>query len=142
MRRHIVALLAATATAAALGVAGAPSASAAALLKSCSTSDGGASGGMQWDWNSKKSMDVALILADTEADSNWVRIRLDITTGEGNRYTYKWRELHDGNGSNKTWTTTATHDDGIVSARVQVEDVHGTSPQSTCYSGKAYNSYY
>ncbi|MFE9648084.1 hypothetical protein ACFYO0_29010 [Streptomyces sp. NPDC006365] len=141
MRRYSVALLAAAATAG-LVMTGAPSASAAAQLKSCSTSDGGASGGMQWNWTSKKTMDVALILADTEKDGAWVRIRLDITTGAGNRYSYGWRELHDGNGSNKTWTTTATHASGIVSARVQVENVKGSSPLATCYSGKAYNDYY
>jgi hypothetical protein len=141
MRRFSAVLLAAAATAG-LVMTGAPSASAASQLKSCSTSDGGASGGMQWDWNSKKSMDVALILADTDKDGAWVRIRLDITTGAGNRYTYGWHELRDGNGSNKTWTTTATHNDGIVSARVQVEDVKGSSPLATCYSSKAYNSYY
>lgn len=141
MRRFSAALVGAAATAA-LVMAGTPSASAAALFTGCSTSDGGASGGMQYAWNSKKSMDVALILKDTKKDGAYVRIRLDITTGDGDRHTFGWRELRDGYGSDQTWKTSASHTDGIVSARVQVEDVKGSSPLSTCYSSKVYNSYY
>lgn len=124
-----------------LSMTGQP-ASAAALFTGCKTSDGGAAGGMNYAFKSKKNMDLALILKDTARDGAFVRIRLDITTGKGDRHTFPWHNNRDGYNKSKTWPTSASHPDGIVSARVQVEDVKGSSPQATCYSGKVYNPYY
>lgn len=141
MRRYSVVFVGA-AVMAALTMTGAPSASAADQVKSCTTSDGGALGAMIWNWKSKKEIAVQQTVVDKAGDSAYVRIRLDITTGKGDRYDFPWHNNRDGKGKSKSFPGTATHDDGIVSARVQVEDVRGSSPLATCYSGKTYNPFY
>ncbi|GAA1004837.1 hypothetical protein ACFQWA_16715 [Streptomyces thermogriseus] len=141
MRRLSAALVGLVATTAIVAAA-TPPASAAGKLSACTTSDKGAVGGMQYAWKSKSEMDVALSLADDRRDGAYPRIRLDITTGTGKRHTFPWRELRDGYGSSKTWKTSASHKDGIVTARVQVENVRGSSPLATCYSSKEHNIYY
>ncbi|MEU6664738.1 hypothetical protein [Streptomyces sp. NPDC046727] len=141
MRRYTGVLVGAAVTAA-LTLAGAPSATAASQVKSCTTSDGGAVGGMTWNWKSKKRIDVVLGVTDKASDSAYVRIRLDVTTGKGKRYSFPWHNNKEGKGKSKSFPGSGTHDDGIVSARVQVEDVRGSSPLATCYSGKTYNPFY
>ncbi|MEU9479160.1 hypothetical protein [Streptomyces sp. NPDC048191] len=141
MRRYGV-VFAAAAVTAALTMTGASSASAATEVKSCTTSDGGALGAMIWNWKSRKEIAVQQTVVDKAADSAYVRVRLDITTGKGDRYDYPWHNNRDGKGKSKSFPGTATHKDGIVSARIQVEDVRGSSPLATCCSGKTYNPYY
>ncbi|MEV5608120.1 hypothetical protein [Streptomyces sp. NPDC052225] len=121
---------------------GAVPAGAASAVKSCTTSDGGASGALSASFAGKTSMVTGIGLKDTDKDGAWVRVRVNITTGTGASYNYGWHENHDGYNSTKSWTPSASHTDGIVSARVQVDNVLGSSVQATCYSAKFYNPYY
>ncbi|MFE6913165.1 hypothetical protein [Streptomyces rubiginosohelvolus] len=138
-----VAALAVGATVVLVGVPLSSGTAAADIVSiSCKTPDGGAIGKILPIFQSKTSMVVGLGGTDSRADGAYPRIRLDITTAAGNRYTYPWREVKGGNGTVKTWDSTATHKDGIVSARVEVQNFKGSSPVSTCYSARTYNQYW
>ncbi|MCX5096338.1 hypothetical protein OOK36_47835 [Streptomyces sp. NBC_00365] len=109
----------------------------------CRTPDGGAGGSLNWEYASRTRIDPVVLGAhDKAADRAWVRVRLDIVTGSGRRVTYPWHANHEGSGSSKQWVTHASNSSGIVSARVEVQNVKGSSPVATCYSKKAYNPYY
>ncbi|MGY0024656.1 hypothetical protein [Streptomyces sp. cg35] len=142
MRAVRVAIVGAAAVVSAVGLGVAP-AGAATAVKSCTTSDGGAVGVLAApSFTGKTSMNTTFGVKDADKDGAWVRVRINITTGTGASYNYSWHENHDGYNSSKTWTPSASHTNGIVSARVQVDNVLGSSVQATCYSGKFYNPYY
>ncbi|MFI6877606.1 hypothetical protein ACIBL6_29600 [Streptomyces sp. NPDC050400] len=142
MRKTRMTVVALSTAVAAVVLATAP-VGASTAVKSCKTSDGGAQGAlMAPDFTGKKSMRASFGVKDTKRGRDWVRVRVDITTGTGRRHSYSWHENRAGYGKSKSWTPRASHDEGIVSARIQVENRLGSQVQDSCFSGKFYNPYY
>ncbi|MFG2224311.1 hypothetical protein [Streptomyces sp. NPDC048644] len=121
----------------------APAGAAGVNTVSCGTPGGGAGGTLNWGYTGKTKMNPVVLGAhDMGKDGAWPRVRLDIVTASGKRVTYSWHAHHGGSGTSKRWNTYVSHSAGIVSARVEVQNIKGSSPASSCYSAKAYNPYY
>jgi hypothetical protein len=125
------------------GLSAAPADAAGINTVSCRTPGGGAGGTLNWGYTGKTKMNPVVLGAhDMGADGASPRVRLDIVTASGKRVTYSWHANHGGSGTTKRWKSYASNSAGIVSARVEVQNVKGSSPVSSCYSAKAYNPYY
>ncbi|WP_405908439.1 MULTISPECIES: hypothetical protein [unclassified Streptomyces] len=78
------------------------------------------------------SLGVILSVTDGSADGHHVRIRLLGKDRAGNLITYQWRMNYDGNGTTKTWTTTASYSAGFGDVGVQVARFEGDTQLNAC----------
>lgn len=126
--------IAAALTGAALGVgmSAAPASAAVSATLICDTT--GARGVVAVnDWrNGASSIDVSIAVGDNLADGHHVRVRVLGRAEDGDLITWQWRANYDGNGTSKSWTSTATFSGGIYDMGVQAARFEGDTLLNSC----------
>ncbi|WP_406428871.1 hypothetical protein [Streptomyces sp. NBC_01589] len=124
-------LSAALLTAAAANPAQAAS-SVSPTYRGCSTT--GSSGQIKIDnwYGPGATVNLTISLYDTAADGHHARIRLLSQDTFGKTHYWPWRMNYDGSGAGKTWTTTASHTNGLFELGVNVATFEGDTLLHSC----------
>ncbi|MFD5632311.1 hypothetical protein [Streptomyces sp. NPDC127072] len=115
----------------AVGMSAAP-ASAVSYTMDCSTTGASGAGTINGWAVGATELGVILAVHDGSADGHHVRIRLLGKDAPGNLITFQWRQNTDGNGTTKSWTTTASYSAGFRDVAVQVARFEGDTLLNAC----------
>ncbi|MEE1771631.1 hypothetical protein PUR34_26630 [Streptomyces sp. JV185] len=101
-------------------------------LRGCSTA--GSSGSIKIEnWTGPgATVKLTISLYDTAADGHHSRIRLVSKDTFGKIHNWSWRMNYDGQGNGKTWTTTASHTNGLFELGVNVATFEGDTMLNAC----------
>ncbi|MGW1408118.1 hypothetical protein [Streptomyces sp. NPDC002403] len=140
MRKKLLGMAAACIAATVAIPATASPAAAESVGAACSVT--GASGSGSWEFvNANSLKNVNLTIKDTAADGHHVAIQLHTVNRSGGSRYWTMHHLYDGKGSSHTWTTTATDNNGIKYAYIEVWVMEGSTWLQNCQDRSIINPY-
>jgi hypothetical protein len=117
-----------------VGMSAAPAAAYPDYTMICDTPDGGARGVLVVnDWYvGKTDVKVSIAVGDNLADHHHVSVRVLGKNDGGGLITWPWHQNYDGNGSSKSWGSTASYSAGLYDMGVQAAVYEGDRQVSSC----------
>ncbi|MDT0478049.1 hypothetical protein RM863_38635 [Streptomyces sp. DSM 41014] len=109
-----------------------PSSAATNRTASCSTTGAKGYSTTAWTGDPYQEQSVTLGVTDTSADGHHVRVRYLTQQQSGATRYWQWHSNTDGNGTSKTWYTSAKSDYGIWGFGVEIARFEGDTLLNSC----------